>query len=225
MVIHIEGAMVPGAPILPEYLKADVYVPPHILHKHPACQHPVAVMVQTFIEEVGIPTVNRWARAAHNLGWNLSQKGPISNPPSSYPNSVPSSVGPGSAHYIFCGWPHGALAMLASPSDSSGISGELPASQGSDNYFSTDKSDAVVLALMDTTTEIMNLKEHLQLMSVSKISRFKLQISRTSCHKFSTCCASRRFICWTLACPWLLPLLHHLHLKKCHQSRVFYSSH
>ena len=65
--------MIPGAPHLPECLKADVYLPPHLVDEHPECHLPIAAMVQTFIEEIGIPTVNRYIAAGHEFGWTFPQ--------------------------------------------------------------------------------------------------------------------------------------------------------
>lgn len=60
MILHVEGASIPGAPTCPEFLKADVYMPPHMSHilkEEPDCQDFIAAMVQTFIEQIGVPTV------------------------------------------------------------------------------------------------------------------------------------------------------------------------
>jgi hypothetical protein len=113
MIIHIEGATVLGAPIRPEYMKADVYLPPQLITELPDTHSTIASIVQTFIESVGIPTVNRWATAARNLGWSLTQRGPVITPSTYYPQLVPSPVSPTSAHYIFRGRPYGSLPMVA----------------------------------------------------------------------------------------------------------------
>ena len=52
MVIHIEGATVTGTPNLPEYLKADVYLPPHLVDEHPECHvYIVYMMISAYIPE------------------------------------------------------------------------------------------------------------------------------------------------------------------------------
>lgn len=62
MIIHVEGANIPGAPLLPECVKADVYLPPAIIDEHPEMHPAIAQIVQTFIEVVGIPTIQCWTR-------------------------------------------------------------------------------------------------------------------------------------------------------------------
>jgi hypothetical protein len=107
MVLHVDSMTIPGAPAQPEYIKADVYFPPHLLAELPESHHAIAMIVQTFIESIGVPVVTRWTRAAHNRGWPLNQRGPIMSPSSHFPQLVPNPVTPSSAHYIFCGRPYG----------------------------------------------------------------------------------------------------------------------
>ena len=119
MVIHIEGATVPGAPNLPEYLKADVYLPPHLVDEHPECHVPIASMVQTFIEEIGIPTVNRYMVAGHKFGWNFTQNMSTHALPSSHNLPlIPPPEKPSSAHYVFRGRPYGSIPLLCLPPES-----------------------------------------------------------------------------------------------------------
>lgn len=102
LVIHVEGATIPGAPILPECLKADVYLPPHLVDEVPECQFPIAAIVQTYIEDIGIPTVNRYIAAGRNFGWTFTQNQSTYTIPSSQnlPFIPPPAI-PGSAHYVF----------------------------------------------------------------------------------------------------------------------------
>ncbi|KAF8230973.1 hypothetical protein L208DRAFT_1378310 [Tricholoma matsutake] len=48
---HVEGTNSPGAPALPECVKADIYLPPVFVSKHPEAHPAIAQIVQTFIEE------------------------------------------------------------------------------------------------------------------------------------------------------------------------------
>jgi hypothetical protein len=167
IILHVEGTTIPGTPPLPEYLKADVYLPPHLIDETPDCHHPIAAIVQTFIEEIGVPTVNQWSRAAHNLGWSLNQKGPITTPSNHFPHLIPPPVSSGSAHYNFRGCPYGLLstptsAPILHPSASSSATAPpvaLPLSQASssDSYFAEEPASAT-LALMDTMDQLAFLK-------------------------------------------------------------------
>ena len=68
MILHVNGTTIPGASNLLEFIKAEVYMLPHLLDEHPECHHPVALIVQTFIEKIGIPTVKQWEMAAQKMG-------------------------------------------------------------------------------------------------------------------------------------------------------------
>ena len=115
MVIHVEGATVPGAPHLPECLKADVYLPPHLVDELPECHRPIAAIVQTFIEEIGVPTVNRYIAAGQEFGWTFTQNQGYAIPSSQNLALILPPAKSGSAHYIFCGHPYGSLPLLTSP--------------------------------------------------------------------------------------------------------------
>jgi hypothetical protein len=121
-------------------------------------------MAQTFIEEIGVPTVKQWVAAAHKLEWSLTQKGAITTPSNYFPHFVLPPATPGSAHYIFHGHPYGSLSMLTPPSNASSASSStntqavmLPSSQASGEYFS-EEPDSTTLALMDATEELADLR-------------------------------------------------------------------
>ena len=69
----MDGTTIPNAPALPEYLKAHVYLPPNLLNEFTESHEPIANIVQSFIETIGVPTVMRWRRAASNNNWSLTQ--------------------------------------------------------------------------------------------------------------------------------------------------------
>jgi hypothetical protein len=177
IIIHVEGATIPGAPPLPENLKAEVYIPPHILEEQPACHQPIAAIVQTFIEEVGVPTVKRWVEAAHGIGWSLNQKAPITLASSFYPHLIPPATKPGSARYIFYGRPYGSLPELTSephhhapcqhhlPSGTADMSSSSTPTRAaspssSERYFS-EKLDSIQSALIQAAEKIAYLEEQL----------------------------------------------------------------
>ncbi|KAF9032733.1 hypothetical protein BJ165DRAFT_1410662 [Panaeolus papilionaceus] len=102
-IMHVNGTMVPGSPHSPEYIKADVYLPPALVHHHPLLHCYFLDTVQHFIETIGVVTVKSWVNhAKKNLGWSLTQLGnPKSNPPMA---AIPAPVA-GTSHYIFHGQP------------------------------------------------------------------------------------------------------------------------
>jgi hypothetical protein len=176
MILHVEGASIPGAPALPEFLKADVYIPPHILEEEPDCKSTIAAMVQMFLENIGVPTVKRFTGAAKKLGWSLLQVEAVPNPPHYFPYLVPPPTSNKSAHYIFRRRPYGSLPILhtdqhghlattsttSSSQSTAALPAELPASQGSDIYFTSEELDATELALIDATEELADLRAQLK---------------------------------------------------------------
>ncbi|KAJ7791140.1 hypothetical protein B0H14DRAFT_3567756 [Mycena olivaceomarginata] len=73
-IVHVNGTVVPGTPSAPERLKAHVYLPPHFLAHHPQAHPAVAFIVQTVIEQIGVPTVQDWRNKAERV-WSLTQTG------------------------------------------------------------------------------------------------------------------------------------------------------
>lgn len=130
MVIHIDGTTAPGTPSAPEYLKAQVYLPPStVVAELPNAHNSIAEMVQSFIENVGVPTKARWERVGRSyFGWSL--KAPKSSrvfppllrfstpiPPSAFGNSI----------YIFHG--HSKSQPAASPSQPASTTSKAHKSQ------------------------------------------------------------------------------------------------
>jgi hypothetical protein len=157
-------------------LKANVYIPPHLLIEQPDCKQSIAAIVQAVIENIGIPTVQRWRQAARGIGWSLSQKGHILTPSEHFP-LIPHPVSPGSSSYIFRGRRYGSLPLLipslddpsttsihSSSASSSTVFDTLipPPSPSSDMYF-PDELGPVELALVNATEKIAYLEERLEL--------------------------------------------------------------
>ena len=99
-------------------MKADIYFPPSFITHHPAVQPFLLRIVQDFIVNVGIPTVEDWRRRAGKvLNWKFTTEYAV---PSS--NSAmfvfPKPEYTGSSHYVFLGQPHvpGTTASSISPS-------------------------------------------------------------------------------------------------------------
>jgi hypothetical protein len=68
VILHVDGNSVPGAPHLPEAVKAHVYVTPFIKEEIPAGDICVAQLTQMFIESIALPSIQRWERAMGNIG-------------------------------------------------------------------------------------------------------------------------------------------------------------
>ncbi|KAJ7208236.1 hypothetical protein GGX14DRAFT_566962 [Mycena pura] len=107
-IVHVNGTMVPNSPLVPERLKAHVYLPPHFLAHHPEVTPAVAFLVQMVIEQIGIPTARDWRTKAQKV-WNLTQTGRVV--PVTLPRMlVPSPINPRSSQYLFPGRPWNQLA-------------------------------------------------------------------------------------------------------------------
>ncbi|KAJ6485505.1 hypothetical protein DFH09DRAFT_1339786 [Mycena vulgaris] len=110
-IVHVAGTTVPGAPLAPERLKANVYLPPHFLADHPEVHPTVAFLVQTVIEQIGIPTASDWRRKALQL-WSLNQSGRV-GAVTLLTALIPAAVNERSSQYIFPGRPWGQLILPA----------------------------------------------------------------------------------------------------------------
>lgn len=166
MVIHVEGATIPGAPNLPEYLKADVYLPPHLVDERPECHLPIATIVQNFIEEIGVPTVNWYTAAGRKFGWAFTQNRGYAIPSSPNLPLIPPPAKPSSAHYVFRGRPYGSLPLLGLPlqhsnSDSDPIPATPPSSESTDEYF-PNELDSIEFAMINAAEKIADLESGLE---------------------------------------------------------------
>ncbi|KAJ6550350.1 hypothetical protein B0H10DRAFT_2242738 [Mycena sp. CBHHK59/15] len=109
MIMHIEGTTVPNTPVHPQFLRCAAYLPPSFVANNPASHGPIARIVQTFIEAVGVPTVNKWRSNGNRRGWPLNQPGPGAHPNPASTTLIPQPSSPASAHYKFHGRPIGVL--------------------------------------------------------------------------------------------------------------------
>ncbi|KAK7016038.1 hypothetical protein R3P38DRAFT_2543191 [Favolaschia claudopus] len=143
MVIHIDGTTVPNTPALPEYLRASVYLPPRFLSLHPASHGPIAKIVQSFIESVGVPTIQQWRQDALTRNWPMTQTGTGSSRNPASPVIIPTPA-PNSAHYKFLGRPPGVLdTLLAAPAPAPG-SATAPAASAASTSTSNSAGVPVV---------------------------------------------------------------------------------
>ncbi|KAK7052793.1 hypothetical protein R3P38DRAFT_2503193 [Favolaschia claudopus] len=111
MILHVEGTTIPNTPSDPQHLRASVYLPPRFVQAHQATHPAIARIVQLFIEELGVATVQQWKADAQHQGWSMTQGGygAAHNPHTSVlvPNPEPNS-----SHYNFYGRPPGVLDNL-----------------------------------------------------------------------------------------------------------------
>jgi hypothetical protein len=164
IVISSGGTTIPGSPARPEYLKANVYLPPAFVSHHPDLHPHLIDIVQHYIETVGVRTVTMWTkRARRDLGYSLTQVGnPRQNP---HVNAIP-NPDYNTAHYMFFGQPY---RITADPSASS-IRPPSPA----DSYahaFDEDP-DASTLTIIDLQQERNELHEKIHILQ-QKISHLE----------------------------------------------------
>lgn len=71
LVIHVEGTTRPGSPKRPEFVKADVYFPGYFLQLNNGRHYSNAVseIVQRFILDIGLPTIERYETCAIAARW------------------------------------------------------------------------------------------------------------------------------------------------------------
>ena len=178
MIIHVEGSNNPGAPALPECIKADVYLPPVIVSEHPESHATIAAMVQSFIEQIGVPTIQRWTRAGKKCGWSLAQSGHAYTH-SSIPHDLVPTPFSGTSHYQFFGRPYGSFSMPAVLSKTNPVPCVLPidhpmpqstpipliqqpASAQSECFLSEEPLSSSTIGLLNALEEIEALKSQLE---------------------------------------------------------------
>jgi hypothetical protein len=171
MVLHVDGTTPPKALATPEHLKAHVYLPPNLITEFPDSHEPIARIVQSFIEAVGVPTVMRWRRAAVSNGWSLSQtqSGIYSTPAMTHLPLIPEPVRPTSSYYVFPGRPYGSLQSTTQHSSSDthpsirSMGNLLPPSQHDADYRDHGSLyEDPQLELAQVLDENSQLKEELQ---------------------------------------------------------------
>jgi hypothetical protein len=101
---------------MPEYVKADVYFPDHMVREVPRTSTVVSDIVQRFIQDIGIPTIERFDRCARLL-WNTPPySGPIPAPYTMQTTSLIASP-PGSSVFIYYGKQNRAPIIVDSDDD------------------------------------------------------------------------------------------------------------
>ena len=102
LIIHVEGTTRPNSPCRPDYTKADVYFPRHLINEDPRFSPFLSHMVQEYIVNIGLPVVERWERCAGAL-WSLTQGKNVSVPQPYPAQTVPASFPNGSSTFVYYG--------------------------------------------------------------------------------------------------------------------------
>jgi hypothetical protein len=162
MVLHVDGTLVPNAPPLPEFIKADVYLPPPFVEERIVPPFSVATIVQNFIEEIVVPAVIRWKQAAANtpgIRWRFTDGGEADIPAPNRTNLplIPSPVTTTSSRRIFFGRTSGSL--TAAPQASPNSPSTPPPSPTPSTTSVTPGYDDVEQTLADLREEIVTLKD------------------------------------------------------------------
>jgi hypothetical protein len=170
MIIHIEGSHIPSTPPLPEYIKADIYLPLVMVNEHPESHQAIVNIVQSFIEAVGIPTIQCWTHTGKKLGWLLSDHGQVFTP-AEVPHTLVPLPCAGSSHYQFFGRPYSSISPSPHSSSSSDDSSNLddPVSSHtqpvtaarSERFGSEEPMSPTILSLLDALERIETLRTNL----------------------------------------------------------------
>ena len=157
MILHVAGTMVPGAPPLPEYMKASVYLPPSLVNNHPEIRPSILRITQEFLETIGITTVRNWrVRAKNDLGFSLTMPGVACANGTIYDVPEPQFR---SSHYIILGQPVGTLDDgRTTPATTSEVASPTP-SPPSSSYGFEDMDMAS--QLIDAQKQVHTLAEQL----------------------------------------------------------------
>ncbi|KAG1727167.1 uncharacterized protein EDB91DRAFT_1086508 [Suillus paluster] len=126
IVLHHLGATSPNADVVPESLKAEVYINPRVLAERQELHPVLAQITQTFIANYAAPLAHAFAET-HSRKWGKSNAQQTPSKGKATPSKgkekidtilplVPSPVSPNSAHFVFHGRPAGSLESLLNSS-------------------------------------------------------------------------------------------------------------
>ncbi len=68
LLLHIDGNQAPGTKLVPEAVKVQAYITPHIKMEIAGGDVAVARIVQMFVESIALPSIKRWQQAMANIG-------------------------------------------------------------------------------------------------------------------------------------------------------------
>lgn len=115
LLFHHPGATAPGSDIVPELLKADIYVNPRVLGEDINLHQAVAEMSQLFIEHFAAPLAHQFAASCMLNNWpTQSASSTTLSRPSAQPSIlplIPALISRSSCHFQVCGRAPGRLAQ------------------------------------------------------------------------------------------------------------------
>lgn len=127
--ISLAGGLRPGSRVTPENIRAEVYVPPHLMEERPHLKPVIATLVQSFIKKVGLEVSERWLLCAEAMNWDIQHGDNITGPRML---SVFPKPAHGSCHYTFWGRTAGELEELIAAKDrraGGGLGADSPSSE------------------------------------------------------------------------------------------------
>ncbi|KAG0704164.1 hypothetical protein DFH29DRAFT_873948 [Suillus ampliporus] len=118
IVMHHPGATPPNTPIVPESLKANIYVNPKVLLEHCELHPVVAEITQLFLAKYATPLAQSFTSSCTKKGWRSGSsqtpaKGKRRAETSLLP-LIPPPITPSSSHFVLPGRPDGSLEVLLS---------------------------------------------------------------------------------------------------------------
>ncbi|KIK37434.1 hypothetical protein CY34DRAFT_109091 [Suillus luteus UH-Slu-Lm8-n1] len=126
IILHHPAVTSPNADIVPESLKAEVYINPRVLAEHQELHPVLAQIMQTFIANYATPLAHVFAVTCNRKwGKSNSQQTPLKDKATPFKGKekiesilplVPSLVAPNSVHFVFHGCPVGSLESLLNSS-------------------------------------------------------------------------------------------------------------
>ncbi|KAJ7889570.1 hypothetical protein B0H14DRAFT_3127003 [Mycena olivaceomarginata] len=179
IIIHSSGTTVPDAPLVPERLEAQVYLPPRFLAEHPETHATIAFLVQTYIEHVGIPTARDWRNRAEKI-WSMTQQGRLTTPV--LPTTLIPVAPANSALYIFKGRPWGALKLDVPPPSPLQTAAPVPAQADDTPVYDLDD-----ISFGDDTLALLDAMERAeQLEAENRTLRETIEALKEREHEYHT---------------------------------------
>lgn len=118
IVMHHPGATAPNTPIVPESLKANIYVNPKVLLEHHKLHPVVAEITQLFLAKYATPLAQSFASSCTKKGWRSGGSQTPAKDKRRAETSllplIPPPITPSSSHFVFPGRPDGSLEVLLS---------------------------------------------------------------------------------------------------------------
>ncbi|KAG1832627.1 hypothetical protein DFJ58DRAFT_847961 [Suillus subalutaceus] len=117
IVVHHPGTIPPNMPIVPESLKADIYINPKVLLEHRKLHPVVAKITQLFLAKYATPLARSFTLSCTKKGWRAA--GSLQTPAKGKGRAetsllpfIPPPITPSSLHFVLPGHPDGSLEVL-----------------------------------------------------------------------------------------------------------------